>query len=155
MVGSSCPEILVFSACTSPTFSSVTVVIDAITSSSLPGSCHHFRDDVPSGHELNGELNSCKRGEPVPGNPEVCNHEVPPAMSSVILLSGWRIVLTCVMAPLDIGLHVFWGNTPNPPTTSSISIPRRPVNWTMGLLVPRQGDRSLCIRDCAIMEFRR
>ena len=82
--------------------------------------CHHFQDAVPFRSELNGELIGYKTGEPVVGNPDVGNHEVPPAMSSVILPSGWRIVLLCVMAPLDDGLHVFWGITPNPPMTLSI-----------------------------------
>ena len=41
-------------------------------------------------------------GEPVAGYPEVCIYEVPPVMSPVMLATGWRIVLTWIMAPLVV-----------------------------------------------------
>ena len=63
------------------------------------------------------------------------------AMSSVILPSGWRIALTLVMAPLDIGLHVFWGTTPNPPTTSLMGAVR---SWnSAGDVTGDAGDKIL------------
>ena len=38
-------------------------------------------------------------------------------------------MLTCVMAPLDIGLHVFWGTTSKPSATSSTVFPEgRPIS---------------------------
>merc|ERR1712136_459774 len=34
--------------------------------------------------------------------------------SPVMQATGWRIVLTWGMAPLDVDLHVYWGTTSNP-----------------------------------------
>ena len=80
---------------------------------------HHFQDGVTLVHsndfpvgfptgpvELNGELVGSKAREPAARNPGVCSHEVPPVMPPAIQVSGERIVLTCVMALLDIDLQV-------------------------------------------------
>ena len=51
---------------------------------------HELNDEligVPFRHELNGELIGYKTGEPVTRYLEVCSHEVPPVISSVILPS--------------------------------------------------------------------
>ena len=62
--------------------------------------------DVPRGPvKLDSELIGYTAGEPVVGCPGVCDHEAPPMMPSAILATGWRIVLTWVMAPLAVLLH--------------------------------------------------
>ena len=48
--------------------------------------------------------------EPVVMHPRVWDHEVPLVMSQVIQATGWRIVHTWVVAPLDVHLHVCWSS---------------------------------------------
>ena len=43
-------------------------------------------------------------------HPRVWDHEVPLVMSQVIQATGWRIVHTWVVAPLDVHLHVRWSS---------------------------------------------
>ena len=45
---------------------------------------------------------------------EVCNHEVPLVMSPVMQATGWRIVHTFGLAPLDVDLSIMWRTTSNP-----------------------------------------
>ena len=62
-----------------------------------------LRRDFQEGQaKLDEELISCTAGETVAGYPEVCIHEVPPVMSPVMQTTGWRIVLTWIMAPLVV-----------------------------------------------------
>ena len=49
---------------------------------------------------MDEELISCTAGEPVAGYAEVFIHEVPLVMSPVMQATGWRIVLTWIIAPL-------------------------------------------------------
>lgn len=120
------------STCSEPTFSFVAVVRDATTASSLAGAVITWETvsrsgtattsasgatlvGIPRGPvKLVGELTGYTPGEPVVVYPEVCNHEVPLVMSPVMQATGWRIVLTWGMAPLDVDLHVYWGTTSNP-----------------------------------------
>ena len=55
----------------------------------------------------------------VDGHPGVCDHEVQPVISPVMRATGWRFVLTPVMAPLPVLLRVFLGTVfcrPGAPT---------------------------------------
>ena len=72
--------------------------------------------------KLVGVLAAFTAGEPVVVFTEVCNHEVPLVMSPVIQATGWRIVLTCVMALLDFDLQVFGRATTSTSTTPSSGV---------------------------------
>ena len=63
--------------------------------------------------KLVGEPTGYTAGELVV-SPEVCNHEFPLVMLPVMQATGWWIVLTWRMAPLDVDLHVFCGFQINP-----------------------------------------
>ena len=110
------------------TFSFVVVMRNATPASSLAGAVITWETvpcsgtattssacaslvDFPRGLvNLVGELSGKMAGEPVVVCPEVCNHEVPLVMSPVMQATGFRIVLTWSMAPLNVDLHVFWEN---------------------------------------------
>ena len=55
-----------------------------------------------------GQLTGHAAEEPVVMYPEVCIHEVLPETSPVMQATGWRIVLTWVMAPPVVPLHAVW-----------------------------------------------
>jgi len=120
------------STCSVPTFSFVAVVKDATTGSSLSGALISWTTvsrsgtattsetgatlvGVPSGPvKLVAEHSGYTPGEQVIVYPETCEREVPLIMSPVMQATGWRIVLTWSMEPLDVDLHVYWGTTSNP-----------------------------------------
>ena len=78
-----------------------------------------------------------------------CNREDPPVMSPVIQATGWRIVLTWVMAPLALPLHAYWETSGFPWLRIFAGSAGRQVGG------PFEHVRSSSsIRECAIVKFR-
>ena len=124
--------------------------------------------------EPKSELIGYKAGEHPAENPGVCSQEVQPLMPPALEVSGERIVLTCVMAPLDIDLRreapttatslagdvIVWEivSRPGMTTTSStgatsVIVPRGPVKLVGELAVCTAGKLVAMYLDVCNHEF--